>query len=62
VVARPPVLAFRPMTRSDTSAVLAFVALSAWLLLLLIGWTLGGVVHLLLALALIAFPWRRLGG
>jgi hypothetical protein len=49
------------MTRSDTLATVAFAALSAWLLLLLIGWTLAGAVHLLLVAALIAFPWRRLG-
>ncbi|MCZ6506733.1 MAG: hypothetical protein O7A04_01610 [Acidobacteria bacterium] len=54
-----PVLAFPTVTRDDKSAVLAFTALSAWLILLLIGWTLGGAVHLLFALALLAFPWRR---
>ena len=56
------VLAFRAVTRSDTSAAIAFAALSAWLGLLLIGWTLGGAIHLLLALALVLFPWRRLSG
>jgi hypothetical protein len=48
------------VTRDDKSAVLAFTALSAWLVLLLSGWTLGGAVHLLFAVALLAFPWRRL--
>jgi len=48
------------VTRSDTLAAVAFVALSAWLGLLLAGWTFGGAIHLLLALALILFPWRRL--
>jgi len=57
-----PVLAFPTVTRDDKSAVLAFTALSAWLVLLLIGWTLGGAIHLLFALALLAFPWRRAGG
>jgi hypothetical protein len=36
----------------------AFAALSAWLVLLMSGVTLGGAVYLLLALALVAFPWR----
>ena len=36
----------------------AATALSAWLILLLVGWNLGGVVHLLLVAALVAFPWR----
>jgi hypothetical protein len=38
---------------------LASAALSAWLILLLTGWTLGGGVHLLLAGAVAAFPWRE---
>jgi len=54
------VLASRPVNRSDTKAAIAFAALSAWLGLLLIGWTSGGTVHLLLLLALVLFPWRRL--
>jgi len=56
------VLASIPVTRSDTHAAIAFGALSAWLGMLFIGWTLGGAIHLLLALALALFPWRRLGG
>jgi hypothetical protein len=32
--------------------------LSAWMILLFVGWTLGGAVHLLLAGALVLFPWR----
>ena len=54
-------LASHSVTRSDRSVVLSFLALSAWLTLLLIGWTLGGTVHLLFALSMLAFPWRRLG-
>jgi len=34
--------------------------LSAWLLLLFVGWALGGAVHLLLAVALWLFPWKWL--
>ena len=40
---------------------LSFGLLSAWLALLLLGWSLGGAVHLLLVGALALFPWRRLG-
>jgi hypothetical protein len=36
------------------------LALSAWLLLLFSGVALGGAVHLLLLVALAAFPWREL--
>ena len=34
--------------------------LSAWLFLLLIGWTFGGAVYLLLPASLVLFPWRAL--
>jgi len=37
---------------------LSSTLLSAWLLLLLVGWILGGAVHLLLVAALVTFPWR----
>jgi hypothetical protein len=37
---------------------LASALLSGWLLLLLVGWILGGAVHLLLVAALATFPWR----
>jgi hypothetical protein len=40
--------------------VLSSVLLSAWLLLLMIGWTFGGAVYLLLPAALILFPWKSL--
>lgn len=36
----------------------AAVALSGWLLSLLIGWVAGGAVHLLLVAAFFIFPWR----
>jgi hypothetical protein len=39
---------------------LAFGLLSAWLFLLLIGWSFGGWVYLLLAASLAAFPWDQL--
>lgn len=41
---------------------LAFGLLSAWLVLLLLGWSAGGAVYLLLAAALGVFPWRALRG
>jgi hypothetical protein len=34
--------------------------LSAWLFLLMIGWTLGGAVYLLLPVSLVLFPWKSL--
>ena len=43
-------------------AALAFAALSAWLVLLLLGHAGGGAVHLLFAAALALFPWRALRG
>ena len=36
------------------------LALSAWLVLLFCGVALGGAIHLLLLVALAAFPWREL--
>jgi hypothetical protein len=36
------------------------VLLSSWLLLLLLGYTFGGAVYLLLAGSLALFPWRHL--
>ena len=41
-------------------ATLAFALLSAWLVTLFAGFAGGGAVHLLLAAALLAFPWRVL--
>ena len=39
---------------------LCFGLLSAWLALLLLGWSLGGAVYLLLVAAVAVFPWRLL--
>ena len=39
---------------------LSFGLLSAWLALLLLGWSFGGAVYLLLVAALALFPWRLL--
>jgi len=39
---------------------LSFGLLSAWLALLLLGWSFGGAVYLLLVAALATFPWRLL--
>jgi hypothetical protein len=45
--------------RSSTGRlVLSAALLSSWLVLLFVGWTLGGAVHLLLAGSLALFPWR----
>jgi hypothetical protein len=41
---------------------LAAALLSGWLVCLLVGWALGGAIHLALAAGLIVFPWRRLRG
>lgn len=43
-----------PMLR----AALAVALVSAWLLALFVGWVAGGLAHLLLVAALVAFPWR----
>jgi len=48
----------RPSDRSTLRAALAVALLSAWLVLLFVGWIAAGAVHLLLAAALAAFPWR----
>lgn len=37
------------------------VALAAWMFLLFLGWTVGGAIHLLLIVTVVAFPWRELG-
>lgn len=39
---------------------LASALLSTWLMLLFVGWKLGGAVYLLLLAALVVFPWRSL--
>lgn len=38
---------------------LSVATLSAWLILLLSGFALGGAIHLLLVASLILFPWRE---
>lgn len=50
----PPALAAAPIAR----AALAALAFSGWIVLLLLGVAAGGAVHLLLAVALVLFPWR----
>lgn len=49
------------MLQPTSRAALAALALSSWLVLLLAGWSFGGAVHLLLAAALLLFPWRQQG-
>lgn len=43
-------------------ALLAAALLSTWLVLLMLGRSLGGAVYLLLAAALAIFPWRAIRG
>lgn len=50
------------MIPPEIRAALALLLVSSWMVLLFIGWTLGGVVHFFLALALLVFPWRGLRG
>ena len=38
---------------------LSVALLSAWLILLMSGFALGGAIHLLLAASLVLFPWRE---
>jgi hypothetical protein len=48
--------------RSPTlRAALALALFSGWMALLFCGFALGGGVHLLLAAALVLFPWRAAG-
>jgi hypothetical protein len=39
---------------------LASALISTWLVCLLAGFALGGAIHILLAGALVVFPWREL--
>lgn len=55
-------LASPAVSKSDWRIVLAFLAVAAWLVLLLAGRSGGGAVHLLFVGAVAAFPWRRLAG
>ncbi len=55
-----PVLASLAVPSENQRTVISFTAITAWLTLLLVGLAFGGAVHLLLALALLTFPWRRL--
>jgi hypothetical protein len=43
-------------------AIFALILISAWLALLFSGLAFGGAVHLLLAAALVLFPWRAAAG
>jgi len=47
------------VTKPPIRLLLSAVALASWMLLLFLGWTLGGAVHLLLVGAAVAFPWRE---
>ncbi len=42
-----------------TRLTLSVALLSAWLILLLSGYALGGAIHLLLLASLVLFPWRE---
>jgi hypothetical protein len=52
-------MALRPPT-TLTRLATALALFSAWLVLLLLGSPLGAAVYLLLAAALVLFPWRLL--
>ncbi|MEM8960397.1 MAG: hypothetical protein AAGD38_02865 [Acidobacteriota bacterium] len=45
-------------SRSMLAATIAFLSISMWLALLLIGRDFDGWLHGLLVVALVAFPWR----
>lgn len=49
--------------RATLRAALAVGLVSAWMVALFVGWVAWGLTHLLLAAALVAFPWHvALGG
>ena len=48
------------MRGASLRLIVATALFVAWFLLLLLGYTLGGAVHLVLLGALGSFPWRRL--
>ncbi len=45
-----------PLARTFVAAGLV----SGWLVMLLVGWSLGGAIHLALVAAVALFPWREL--
>ena len=49
------------MTKPPVRLLLSVVTLAGWMLLLFLGWTFGGAIHLLLIGAAVAFPWREIG-
>lgn len=53
-------LVCRPVVSPLARLLTASVLLSSWLVLLFVGWTLGGAVYLLLLAAVLLFPWRQL--
>ncbi len=57
-IAEGLVLGSTVIMSSQTRLVLASAALSSWMILLMTGFILGGITHLLLVLAPILFPWR----
>ena len=46
---------------STIRLVLAATLLSGWLVALLVGWALGGAIHLALVVGLALVPWRQAG-
>lgn len=51
-----------PSRTATARSALALLLFSSWLTLLFSGFALHGAVHLLLAAALVLFPWRALPG
>jgi len=48
------------MSAAALRILISTVLLSGWLILLFVGWTLGGAVYLLLVASLAVFPWKTL--
>ena len=46
--------------RTELRLFLSAAALGAWLVPLFFGWTFGGLIYLLLPVAVALFPWRDL--
>lgn len=47
-----------PRIPAAARLLLSAALLSSWLILLFVGFALGGAIHLLLVAALVLFPWR----
>lgn len=50
------------MSRVELRILSAAVAIAGWMVLLFLGWSFGGLVHLLLVAGIVAVPWKNLPG